>query len=60
LTSGGYSVNAKCAIAMGYVLPQYAGDGQKIQVKMLDKLWDAKVVEDSPYDPTNKKIRING
>ncbi len=60
LTSGGYSVNAKCAIAMGYVLPQYARDGQKIQVKMLDKLWDAKVVEDSPYDPTNKKIRING
>ena len=60
LTSGGYSVNFQCSIAMGYVSPEHANIGQKIQVRMFDKLWDAKIVEDSPYDPKNEKIRLDG
>ncbi len=60
LTSGGYSVHFKCSIGMGYVLPEYAKIGQTIQVKMLDSLWDGKIVEDSPYDSENKKIKIDG
>ena len=60
LTSGGYSVFFQCSIAMGYVSPEYANIGQKIQVKMFDKLWDAKIVEDSPYDSKNEKIKLDG
>ena len=60
LTSGGYSVHFEKQIGMGYVLPTLAAVGQRLKVRMLGKLWDAEVVKDSPYDPTNKAILIDG
>ncbi|MCG6903243.1 MAG: FAD-dependent oxidoreductase [Rhodobacter sp.] len=60
LTSGGYSVHFGKSIGMGYVAPDLAQTGQKLQVKMLNRLWDAEVVEDSPYDPQNAAIRVDG
>ncbi|MYH58198.1 MAG: FAD-dependent oxidoreductase [Boseongicola sp. SB0675_bin_26] len=60
LTSGGYSVHFGKSIAMGYVAPDQAQPGFRLQVRMQDKLWDAEVTEDSPYDPDNAAIRIDG
>jgi dimethylglycine dehydrogenase len=60
LTSGGWSVAFNKQIGMGYVPPELAVVGQKLKVRMLLRDWDAVVVEDSPYDPTNAKIRIDG
>ncbi|WP_306006059.1 GcvT family protein [Aquicoccus porphyridii] len=60
LTSGGYSVAFGKSIGMGYVKPDQAKVGQKLMVRMQDKLWPAEVVEDSPYDPTNANIRVDG
>jgi dimethylglycine dehydrogenase len=60
LTSGGYSVHFGQSIGMGYVKPELAVPGQALQVKMLDRLWPARVVEDSPYDPKNETIRKDG
>jgi dimethylglycine dehydrogenase len=60
LTSGGYSVAFGKSIGMGYVKPAHAEVGTRLKVKMFDQLWDAVVVEDSPYDPTNATIRQNG
>lgn len=62
LTSGGYSVHFGKSIGMGYVTPpELANVGQKLKVKILNQLWDAEIVEDSPpYDPTNANIRVNG
>ncbi len=60
LTSGGYSVHFGKQIGMGYVSPELAKTGQKLKVKMFNQLWDAKVVEDSPYDPVNAAIRVTG
>lgn len=60
LTSGGWSVAFGKQIGMGYVSPELAEPGQKLKVKMLLKEWDAVVTEDSPYDPTNATIRVNG
>ena len=60
LTSGGYSVAFGKSIGMGYVKPEMAVVGTKLQVKMLDQLWPAEIVEDSPYDPQNATIRIDG
>ncbi len=57
LTSGGYSVAFGKSIGMGYVSPDLANPGTKLQVKMQNKLWDAVVTEDSPYDPKNETIR---
>jgi dimethylglycine dehydrogenase len=60
LTSGGYSVAFGKQIGMGYVSPELAVPGTKLKVKMLLQEWDAVVVEDSPFDPTNARIRVDG
>ena len=60
LTSGGYSVAFEKSIGMGYVKPEMAVEGTKLKVKIQDKLWDAVVTCDSPYDPKNETIRVNG
>jgi dimethylglycine dehydrogenase len=60
LTSGGYSVHFEKSIGMGYLPPALAVAGQKVQVKMLGQLWQAEVVVDSPYDPKNANIRLDG
>jgi dimethylglycine dehydrogenase len=60
LTSGGYSVAFGKSIGMGYVTPETAVVGTRLKVKMFDQLWDAEIVEDSPYDPKNTAIRVDG
>ncbi len=60
LTSGGYSVAFSRSIGMGYVRPDLAAPGTKLRVRMQRRLWDAVVTEDSPYDPTNARIRQDG
>ncbi len=57
LTSGGYSVHFGKSIGMGYVTPEMTVEGTKLRVKIQDKLWDAVVTCDSPYDPKNETIR---
>ena len=60
LTSGGWSVAFGKQIGMGYVRNDLAVVGQTLQVRMLSALWDAVVVEDSPFDPGNARIRLDG
>ncbi|MAM62684.1 FAD-dependent oxidoreductase [Maritimibacter sp. UBA3975] len=60
LTSGGYSVVFGKSIGMGYVTPEFAEVGTKLKVRMQTGLWDCEVVEDSPHDPTNARIRVDG
>lgn len=60
LTSGGYSVAFGKQIGIGYVRPDLAEVGTKMQVRMFKELFACEIVEDSPYDPTNATIRQNG
>ena len=60
LTSGGYSVAFGKSIGMGYVKPEHAAVGTTLKVRMFRELWTARVVEDSPYDPANAAIRVDG
>jgi dimethylglycine dehydrogenase len=60
LTSGGYSVAFRKSIGMGYVPPELACIGTRLKVRMFRELWDAVVVEDSPYDSKNVSIRVDG
>lgn len=60
LTSGGYSVAFEKSIGMAYVKAEYADVGTKLKVKMFDQLWDAEITQDSPYDPNNEVIIIDG
>ena len=45
---------------MGYVRPDLAEPGTRLKVRMNRDLWDAVVVEDSPFDPQNARIRVDG
>ena len=60
LTSGGYSVAFGKSIGMGYVRPDLAVEGTKLKLRMFDTLWDATVTCDSPYDPANATLRMDG
>ena len=60
LTSGGYSVAFGKSIGLGYVHPEHAAVGTKLKVRMFKALWDAEVVQDSPYDHKNAVIRVDG
>jgi dimethylglycine dehydrogenase len=60
LTSGGYSVVFGKSIGLGYVRPDLATPGRVLKVRMFDRLWDATIVVDSPYDPDNAAIRADG
>ncbi|PTW49554.1 GcvT family protein [Rhodovulum kholense] len=60
LTSGGWSVAFGKSIGMGYVRPDLAVPGTRLSVRMFDALWAVEVVEDSPHDPTNARIRADG
>jgi len=39
------------------VAPEYAAIGTNLQIEILGELYQATVVEESPYDPTNVKLR---
>ena len=60
LTSGGYSVHFGRAIGMGYIRPGLAEPGTRLQIRMLNRLWDAEVTEESPFDPRNEFLRQDG
>ncbi|WP_339951129.1 FAD-dependent oxidoreductase [uncultured Albimonas sp.] len=60
LTSGGWSVALGRRIGLGYVTPELASPGTKLQVRILGDLYDAEVVEDSPHDPENARLRLDG
>ena len=60
LTSGGWSEAFGKQIGMGYVRPDLATPGTKLQVRMFRELYDAVVTEDSPHDPQNARIRVDG
>ena len=60
LTSGGYSVAFGKSIGMGYLRPDLARPGTRLQVRMQRRLWDAVVTEDSPHDPRNERLRADG
>ncbi|MFK7874455.1 MAG: FAD-dependent oxidoreductase [Paracoccaceae bacterium] len=60
LTSGGYSVAFGKSIGMGYVPTDLAQVGTQLKVRMQGQLWNAEIVQDSPYDPKNTVIRQDG
>ena len=60
LTSGGWSVAFGTSLGMGYVEPALAEVGQAPEVRMFGQLYKAVVAEDSPCDPGNARIRVDG
>ena len=60
LTSGGWSVTLGRRIGLGYVPPEMASPGTRLQARIMGDLWDAEVIADSPLDPANDRLRAEG
>ncbi|NNE23054.1 MAG: GcvT family protein, partial [Rhizobiales bacterium] len=56
-TSGGYGWRLGKSLALAMVKPEHGAVGTKLQIKLLGELYDATVIEESPYDPGNEKLR---
>jgi dimethylglycine dehydrogenase len=56
-TAGYYGHALKKSLGLGYIRPEYAAPGTKIQIEILGERKQASVLIDSPYDPENKDLR---
>jgi len=56
-TNGGYGWRVGKSLALAMLKPEYAGEGTRLQIKILGTLHDATVVGESPFDPNNERLR---
>ena len=56
-TGGDFGFRLNKSIALGMVKPELATTGQKLKIDILGKMYDATILEESPYDPENKLLR---
>jgi dimethylglycine dehydrogenase len=56
-TNGGYGFRAGKSLALAMIRPEALQSGKKLQIKILDRLFDMSVLQESPYDPDNLKLR---
>lgn len=56
-TSGGYGFRLQKSLALAMVETDYAAVGNKLEIDILGTRHAATVVGESPYDPTNEKLR---
>ncbi|MDP9091334.1 MAG: FAD-dependent oxidoreductase [Pseudomonadota bacterium] len=56
-TAGYYGHALQKSLGLGYIRPEHAAVGSKIQIEILGVRRQATVLVDSPYDPENKDLR---
>ena len=56
-SSGGYGHRVEKSIAMGYIKPEFAKAGTKMEVEILGRARSAQVVTMPLYDPKNEKMK---
>ena len=56
-TGGDFGFRLGKSIALGMVNPNVATTGQKLKIDILGKMYDATILDDSPYDPENNLLR---
>ena len=56
-TGGNYGFRVKKSLAIAMVKPKYSKVGTELEMDILDKKHKVVVIQDSPYDPTNDKIK---
>ena len=57
-TGGNYGFRVKKSLAIAMVKPEFSKIGTELEMDILDKKHKVVVIEDSPYDPNNEKIRV--
>ena len=56
-TNGGYGWRVNKSLALGMVRPEFATLDTELEIKILDKMFKASVIAESPYDADNLKLR---
>ena len=56
-TGGEYGFRLDKSIALAMVKPDLANVGEKLKVDILGKMYEATILEESPYDGENKLLR---
>jgi dimethylglycine dehydrogenase len=56
-TGGEFGFRLDKSIALAMVKPDFANVGDKLQVDILGEMYDATVLDESPYDSENKLLR---
>ena len=56
-TGGNYGFRVKKSLAIAMVEPKFSEIGTELEMDILDRKHKVVVIEDSPYDPMNEKIR---
>ena len=56
-TSGGFGWRLNKSLALGMVAPEFSSVGTELDVVILGKTYRATVVQESPFDPDNERLR---
>jgi dimethylglycine dehydrogenase len=56
-TNGGFGWRVKKSLALAMVKPEHAALGNELEIKILDKIFKATIIPESPYDGENIKLR---
>ena len=56
-TSGGFGARTGKSLALAMVRPDLAAAGTRLSIRILGDRYDATVIEESPYDPANERLR---
>jgi dimethylglycine dehydrogenase len=56
-TSGNYGWRVGKSLAVAMVPPKFADEGTKMEIKILGEHYPATVIGESPFDPTNERLR---
>ena len=56
-TNGGFGWRVNKSLALGMVKPEFSTVGTELEIKILDKIFKASVIVESPYDQDNLKLR---
>ena len=56
-TSGGYGWRVQKSLALGMVRPDLAKPGTELEIRILGDMYKATVIEESPFDPENSRLR---
>ena len=58
-TNGGYGFRVGKSLALAMVRPEHAADGTALEIRILGRLYKAKVIGESPFDPDNNALRAD-
>ncbi|MEM8749577.1 MAG: FAD-dependent oxidoreductase [Pseudomonadota bacterium] len=59
-THGGFGYRIGKSIALAMVKPGHHAPGTELEIKLLGKLHKATVIEESPFDSKNERLRADG